>query len=147
VWRQRPVPAGLRHVGNLPQTFLGFQGTFQLIGTLAAMSGLPIEVNLDFYRGDSWSQTFQLLDSTGSGTPLRPHDLSASTLASSARGEDGTLTALTCAGTGNPGELMIAAPSPTLPAGDYMYDVQVTTGSDILTWVKGRLLVRPDVTP
>jgi hypothetical protein len=107
------------------------------------MTGLPVAVNLEAYHGDSWQQTFRLLDDT------TPHDLTAATIASLARRtSDETTTSLTVTtanqGT-NPGEFTLTAPA--IETGFYIYDVQITEASVITTWIRGQLHVSGDITP
>lgn len=100
------------------------------------MHDLPVTVNLDAYHGDSWTQTFRFLDGT------IPHDLSTATLKAAARDDTGALTQLTVESDA-PGEVTISG---ELEAGTYEYDVQVTESDGTFTWVRGRLIVKQDVT-
>jgi hypothetical protein len=107
------------------------------------MDRLPVTVNLDGYRGDSWSQQFRFKDGE------TPHDLTNATITSAVRDRNGTVTQLTVTiadQVASPGQLTIATPT-TLATGYYDYDVQVTEGTIVTTWVKGRLAVGQDVTP
>jgi hypothetical protein len=104
---------------------------------------LPVNRDLDVYRGDSWSQAFRLSrDSTAV-------NLSAVLIAGRARAADGTSKALTVTIT-NPtgGEFSVKMPTDSLPPGRYDYDIETTEsgGTKVTTWVKGTLTVFRDVT-
>jgi hypothetical protein len=102
--------------------------------------GLPVDVRLVAYRGDSWSQHFRFLrDSV-------PVDLTDATVESWARA-DAEVVPLEVAVDPTAGTVAISAPAAGLAAQTWDYDVEVTeSGGDITTWVRGTLTVRPDVT-
>jgi hypothetical protein len=101
---------------------------------------LPVTVPLIAYHGDTWSQTFRLKQDT---TPV---DLTGATVVSWAAGPGGvvTLTAFVTNPTG--GELQLSAVAGLLHTGSYVYDVEVTQGGAVTTWVRGTLVVAADVT-
>jgi hypothetical protein len=119
----------------------------QVLGNLSAPEveeiGLPVTYDLRIYHGDTWAQAFRLLQQ---GAPV---DLTGSTVESSAEDTNNVTTALTVTILDAvDGRLQISAPAGTLAVGDYDYDVQVTdASSDVTTWIKGQLIVDPDVTP
>jgi len=100
---------------------------------------LPVTVNLEAYRGDSWSQTFRLLSGTN------PIDLTGAVIECEARSEAGAVHALTIA-RGQPGEVTISLPSASIPFGTYAYDLEITEGGVVTTWVRGKLALDRDVT-
>jgi len=107
------------------------------------MAALPAIVNLDAYRGDTWSQAFRF--SSGGVA----EDLSAATVASKARARVGAPSAeydlpVTVTDAAD-GQVAIGLPAESIPAGDYDYDVEVANGK-VTTWVRGRLRVHRDVT-
>lgn len=102
---------------------------------------LPVDVPLDAYRGDTWAQTFRLLEGE---TPL---DLSGATVASWARRFDGSHETMLVTVNGTPGEITIAQPAGGLDCGSWKYDLEVTDAAGgVTTWVRGTLTVAPDVT-
>lgn len=105
---------------------------------------LPQIVNLAEYRGDTWSETFRLVED-GSAV-----DLSGAELAASARDMHGAVLELVVAATENVGELTLGPPADEeqqLAPGPWQYDVRVTIGTAVTTWVRGRLDIVSDVTP
>ena len=100
---------------------------------------LPAVVDLTAYRGDTWSQTFRFLEA---GAPV---DLTNATVASWAKTFDGSHVELIVE-KGDPGEVTIELPAEGLDCGAWAYDVEVTDGEDVTTWVKGTLTVEGDVT-
>jgi hypothetical protein len=117
-----------------------------IMGQATVPVSLPVEIDLSLYHGDAWSQTFRLKDGAGL------HDLSAATVAASARTANATTTALVATianQTTNTGEIILSLPTDTSPfvPGSYRYDVQVTEASGVRTWIQGTLTIQPDVTP
>jgi len=105
---------------------------------------LPGTADLEIYHGDSWSQTFRLLSE---GAPL---DLTGATLKSSAvsryGSNQGQAVDLSATAGTNPGEIVLSLPANGIPVGEYSYDVQVTKGAVVTTWLRGTIVVIPDVT-
>jgi hypothetical protein len=101
---------------------------------------LPATYNLKAYRGDTWSQTFRLVYA---GTPV---DLTTASVACWATVRD--LNYPLTAEVTNPlnGEVTISMPDPPLDAGAYSYDLEVTVGLEVTTWLRGRLSIEKDVT-
>lgn len=102
----------------------------------------PATVNLIAYHGDTWTQTFRLKQDT---TPV---DLTGALVAAWAvtftTGAVYELDATVTNPTG--GELQIAIGVDGLPANIYTYDVEVTQGSAVTTWIRGSLTVPADLT-
>jgi hypothetical protein len=103
------------------------------------VSVLPVGYDFKVYHGDTWSQTFALMDGT------TPHDLTQATLAAAVEDVNGATTTLGAATTANPGEVTITPPTGGLPPGNYAYDVRVKTPSNTTTWVRGVLRVQEAV--
>lgn len=103
---------------------------------------IPAKADLTAYRGDTWAQTFRLLEGT------IPVDLTGVTVAAWARSyTDRTHTPLVVTVNGQPGEVTIAQPAGGLAPGKWKYDLEVTSTSGVITtWVRGTLAVTPDVT-
>jgi hypothetical protein len=100
---------------------------------------LPETVNLDCYHGDTWAQTFRLLDAGA------PEDLTGATVASWARKSE--LVEPLAAYVTGPGEVTIAPPPAGLARGPWEYDLEITYPDQrVVTWVRGRLIVERDVT-
>lgn len=100
----------------------------------------PANVDLDCYRGDTWAQTFRLIDN---GLPV---DLTGASVESWARRSEIVEQLQVTVGP-NPGELTIGLPAAGLGHGPYAYDVEVTdAGGTVRTWIRGRLIVERDVT-
>jgi hypothetical protein len=108
------------------------------------MSNLPATYDLQAYHGDTWSQSFRFNDGTNY------IDLSTSSVTSEAvarSGADfGASYTLDTTVESDPGTVTLRLPL-GMPVGDYSYDVQVTTGQGITTWIRGTLTVIPDVSP
>jgi hypothetical protein len=102
---------------------------------------LPARVNLTAYHGDTWAQTFRLKHDT---TPV---DLTGASVAAWALPSKGAAVPLAAAVT-NPtaGELQIAIGPAGLPSGTFTYDVEVTAGAVVTTWIRGSLTVTADIT-
>jgi hypothetical protein len=101
---------------------------------------LPATVDLEWYRGDSSSQTFRFLSA---GAPI---SLTGATVACWAQHSDRTVEQLVVVADGN-GEVTISPPAGGIPPGGYAYDVEVTDQAGVVTtWVRGRLSVERDVT-
>lgn len=101
------------------------------------MSDLPVTVDLTKYHGDSWTQSFRFLDGT------TPHDLTDAVVSASAR-SDGVTTQLDVT-LGDPGEITVQPPVEGLDIGQYNYDIQITEDGAVLTWVRGCLTIRRDI--
>jgi hypothetical protein len=104
---------------------------------------LPAKVNLPVYRGDSWQQTFRLLQGD------EPLDLTSMTIASQARGTTQEVYDLVAVPVGDPsqGVIQLERPTDDLPADLYDYDIELTDpGNVVTTWIHGRLKVSRDVT-
>jgi hypothetical protein len=105
------------------------------------MSALPATVNLTAYRGDSWQQTFRLLDSAGN-----PIDLIGSTVAAWAALNGDQAIVLTTTIGPDPGLVTMKLPT-TITVGAYRYDLEVSgLDATVKTWIRGRLVVEQDVT-
>jgi hypothetical protein len=105
------------------------------------MAGLPVSVNLTAYRGDTWSQEFRLLRGEA------PVDLTGATVAAEARSDAGARYDLDAAITNAAGGIIVISfPAIHPPAGSYVYDVEVVDGTDVTTWVNGRITIVRDVT-
>jgi hypothetical protein len=103
--------------------------------------GLPVNVPLIAYRGDTWTQQFRFLDA-----PNTPHDLTGATVAAWATSKTDPKLVLTVAVGPDPGVVNIGLPA-TVAADQYKYDVEVTdTDGTVTTWVRGNLGVTQDVT-
>lgn len=99
---------------------------------------LPATVDLDFYRGDTWAQSFRL---SRDGLPL---DLTGAAVACWARRSEIVAQLQVTVGP-DPGVVTIA--DGVLAAGPWRYDLEVTeAGGTVQTWVRGRLIVEEDVT-
>lgn len=106
----------------------------------ATGTGLPVTANLAAYHGDSWSQTFRLLQGD---TPV---DLTGCTVTSRCRGTTGdTYTMLLWIDDPTQGTIRLEIPAGAQPD-FYDYDIQVADAGAVTTWVKGRLQIRGDVT-
>ena len=105
------------------------------------MSGqqLPAIADLTAYRGDTWSQNFRFAKGDV------PEDLSTATLAAEARDQNNVKFQLQVEGDSQ-GNCAIAQPPGGLAVGSYEYDVQVTSGGVVTTWVRGVLVIQQDVT-
>jgi len=104
------------------------------------MSALPARVDLEAYRGDSWSQGFRF---KREGAAV---DLSDSIVESQARtADDETYSLLVTLDDAVDGRVRLRLPS-ELPAATYEYDVEVDDLGVITTWVRGTLIVTRDVT-
>jgi hypothetical protein len=105
-------------------------------------SGLPQNVNLIAYHGDTWSQQFQFVES---GVPL---DLTSATITAEARGTNGLELQLPTGivGAATNGTISIGLPATGVLIDLYDYDIQIVKAGNTVTWVNGRLQVRPDVT-
>ena len=100
---------------------------------------LPATVNLECYRGDTWSQTFRFLSN---GQPI---DLTGAAAACEAQRSElrGTLAATVGP---NPGEVTIQMDAVPLEPGPWQYDLEIDKGGVVQTLVRGRLIVERDVT-
>lgn len=105
-----------------------------------AVSSLPARVDLNAYHGDSWAQTFRFLHGT---TPV---DLTAATVESEARNGTDARTPLVVEITdAADGKITLKLPA-ALAHGRYSYDIEVTDGAVVTTWIRGSLVVDRDVT-
>ena len=100
---------------------------------------LPAVVDLSAYRGDTWAQTFRFLIA---GEPV---PLDTATVAAEARKFDGEVVPLVVS-KGEPGEVTLGLPEDGLDCGSWTYDLEVSDGGAVTTWVRGTLTVAPDVT-
>ena len=111
------------------------------------MGELPATVNLTCYHGDTWSQTFRILEESV------PVDLTGATLASWAvqqgycNGDGHSELQVTVDADPTTGVFVLALPAGGLDAGRYTYDVEVITpDTRVTTWIRGRLDVQGDIT-
>jgi hypothetical protein len=123
----------------------GYQ-EIQILGNLSAApvpdTNLPVTFDFHIYYGDVWSQAYRLLQQ---GIPV---DLTGSTVASSVVDAQEVVTPLTVTILdATDGQLQISALPGALAVGSYDYDIQVTDATGPITWIKGQLVVDPDVTP
>jgi len=106
--------------------------------------GLPVDCRLTAYRGDTWLQHFRLVRD---GAPV---DLTGATVASWAQSLEPSVEVITLDANivdAADGMVAIGPPAEGLEARTWDYDVEVTEfGGDVITWVRGTLTVRPDVT-
>lgn len=107
-----------------------------------ATEQLPVTVDLKAYRGDTWRQVFHLKEDGAA------KDLTDATVESQARSrKDKSLsTLITEIPDPANGEIAIGLPAMSLVVGDYDYDVEITIGEVVTTWIKGKLKVVRDVT-
>lgn len=101
---------------------------------------LPGNADLVAYRGDSWAQTFRFKQNS---TPV---NLTGATIAAWARDTDGEIHQFVITNGGATGEVTLRFPTPAFPPGSYRYDVEVTQGGVVSTWVRGQLRVEGDIT-
>lgn len=108
------------------------------------MSALPVTVNLDVYRGDSWAQSFAF---KFGGAPV---DLSGCVVDAWMRSPSEKVYPLDVAvDDAAAGAITVRFPvgADLPPPNAYVYDIEVTDPNDnVLTYVRGRLLVARDVT-
>jgi len=98
---------------------------------------LPATVDLSFYRGDTWAQSFRL---SRDGAPV---DLMTATVTCWAR-RSAIVETLTVLVGPDPGVVTISRSD--LSAGPWRYDIEVEeTDGTIQTWVQGRLIIEQDV--
>jgi hypothetical protein len=108
--------------------------------TTLVTAGMPVRINLQTYRGDTWIQCFRFLHGD---TPV---DLTDLTPAAAARASTGTRTPLTATILGD-GTIQLALPIGGLPPDLYDYDLQVSApDGTVATWVAGKLRVSRDIT-
>jgi hypothetical protein len=101
---------------------------------------LPAIVDLEYYHGDTWAQTFKLVSNDN------PVDLTAAQVSCWARLSELVKQLAATVGAG-PGEVTIADPNGVLSFGPWQYDLEVTAADgSVRTWVRGRLIVERDVT-
>ncbi len=106
----------------------------------ATGTGLPVTANLIAYHGDSWSQTFRLLQGD------QPVDLNGIGVSSRCKGSDGqTYDMLLWIDDPTGGVFHIAIPAEAGPD-LYSYDIEMVDAGAVTTWITGRLQIRPDVT-
>lgn len=102
---------------------------------------MPAVMDLTAYRGDDWSK---VLNFTRNGAP---YDLSAATVVAWARSERYGIFALDVTLGAEPGSVVLRFPAAgKLPAGGYVYDVEVTDQGEVSTLLTGQLVVVRDVT-
>jgi hypothetical protein len=103
--------------------------------------GLPVDVRLVAYRGDTWSQQFRLI------RDAVPVDLTGASVESWAKAEAEVIPLDAAIVDEATGMVAIGPPPAGLAARTWDYDVEVTeSGGAVTTWVRGTLTVRPDVT-
>jgi len=106
------------------------------------MPELPVQYDIQAYRGDTTTRAFRF----GSGTD--PVDLSAAQLKSEAREDNQRATkyqlTVSVIDAAN-GQILLSVPE-TLPAGNYVYDIEVQVDTETTTWIRGHLYVVRDVT-
>jgi hypothetical protein len=106
------------------------------------MKDLPVTYDLTAYRGDTWAQTFRLIQDDV------PINLTGATVKSWARLPTAK-NAIPLQVTVGPeaGKVTISLPPTGMPAGRYNYDLQVAEqDGTVTTWIKGTLRVDQDVT-
>lgn len=111
--------------------------------TTTVASGLPAQVNLAAYHGDTYSQQFRFLAGDA------PLDLTSLTIRASAQGTDRQRTELpvTILGDATDGTILLSLPADGLEPDLYSYDIQATDPAGAInTWVTGHLRMIPDVT-
>ena len=106
----------------------------------ADAEALPAERYLSVYHGDTWSVGFQLDDSTST-----PHDLTGATVQARAQDGLGADQGPIQATVGSDPTLGQITLTGALTPGVYGYDVAVTNGAVVTTWVRGELVVEPDI--
>jgi hypothetical protein len=120
---------------SMPGSFIGAEPT----APVEPVRGpLPATVDLTIYHGDTWAQTFRLLDASG-----QPHDLTGAQIAAATSG--GVNFSITVGP--DPGVITLRLPPTGHPVGNYRYDVEVTEAATVTTWITGALDVVQDVTP
>lgn len=104
---------------------------------------LPVTADLSAYHGDTWAQTFRLLDAADT-----PTNLAGATVAAWARTPAGDVETLVAAIVDETdGRVTIGFDDPPPDPGTYTYDVEVTAADgSVTTWVRGTLTVQRDVT-
>lgn len=111
---------------------------------MAVVCDLPVVIDLEAYRGDTWARSFRLLDEDGVPLDLGEYDLHAWV-----RCWD-FVADLVVTVEAEPGVLTLSAPMEPviLAAGDFAYDLELRGVDDgsVTTWVRGVLSVRQDVT-
>jgi hypothetical protein len=130
--------------------------------TITASAGpLPQIVNVHVYHHDTWALVFTLQDSAPAAgyttppsdppAPTAPviHDLTGATAAAAVEDPTGAITSLVATIATDPttGVVSVGPPAGGLTPSRYEYDVQVTEGSSITTWVHGVMTVQADITP
>jgi len=106
----------------------------------ADAEALPAERYLSVYHGDTWSVGFQLDDSAST-----PHDLTGATVQARAQDGLGADQGPIQATVGSDPTLGQITLTGALTPGVYGYDVAVTNGTVVTTWVRGELVVKPDI--
>lgn len=106
---------------------------------------LPVRADLHAYRGDTWAQTFTLLDDPGT-----PHDLTGASVEAWMFSEQTReVEQLLVSTVDAAGSVSISFPAngDSPAAGSYRYDLEVTEiDGRVTTWVCGKITVRQDVT-
>lgn len=114
---------------------------------------LPLNDSFSIYRGDDFSRTYQI--ATGSVAVSTPVDLTGSAITSQVRKSENA--------SGNPlvsfsvinrvdaeGKFTLSlsnTATASLPAGEFPFDIQITTGAGkVTTYIKGTVEVVSDVT-
>jgi hypothetical protein len=105
------------------------------------MAQLPITVNLNAYRGDTWTQAFRF---SKNGSPV---DLSGLSIASWAHNPMTADTVVLEVVIDTDQDIFTIGVPTDIRHGTYDYDIEITDADgDVKTWVKGELLVERDVT-
>ncbi len=101
------------------------------------------------YRGDTWSQRLTIVQDDGSDTP---YDLSGADIILQAKTDPDIDTSvlslsvgagITIGGADN-NEISITSVVDVEP-GEYVYDLQVTLNDVVTTYLKGRIIVKSDI--
>ena len=111
--------------------------------TPARVEVLPAPVDLILYRGDSFTATFQLR------TGGQPVDLSGSLVSASVNYPDGRWMQdmdATVIEVGTVQITLTAGQTLALGGGVGVWDLQVVTGPEVRTWIRGRVSIAQDVT-
>jgi hypothetical protein len=117
--------------------------------------GLPVNIDINAYSGDTWNQKFRLKQ----GNPPIPIDLTPYTIKCQIRNKsnaevfDLQTSKLDQTNPDTQGIFILSIPSnldPYPPPANYAYDVQLTdatgTPAIVTTWIAGRFFLEQDVT-
>jgi hypothetical protein len=104
------------------------------------MPDLPITFDLSFYRGDTSSKTFRLLNG---GSPINLDDVSIK--ASALHLSSALISDLGIVVEPDPGVITLEIPM-SMRAGAYRYNIKLTeSNGKVTTWVKGDLQLEKEV--